>query len=147
MKSCFLFGHADAPDTIMSKLDDAIENCYSSGITYFYVGNRGRFDSLAVSAITRAKQRHPDIRMYLLLAYHPGERPVDLWAGFDGSFYPPLERTPRQYTIVKANSYMVNTADAIICYVCHIGNTRKLLEYAQKRKQDGVHIENVAENC
>lgn len=87
MKSCFLFGHADAPDTIMSKLDEAIENCYSSGITYFYVGNRGRFDSLAASAVKRAKLRHPEIKLYLLLAYHPGERAVNLTDGFDGSYY------------------------------------------------------------
>ena len=26
MKSCFLFGHADTPDSIMSKLDEAIES-------------------------------------------------------------------------------------------------------------------------
>ena len=70
----------------------------------------------------------------------------NLLGGFDGSFYPPLEGTPRQYTIVKANRYMVNTADAMICYVCHIGNTRNLLEYAQRRKKDGVRIENVAED-
>lgn len=147
MKSCFMFGHADAPDTIMPKLGDAVEKCYSSGISRFYVGNRGRFDRLAAAAVNRAKQRHPDIMLYLLLAYHPAERPVDLWNGFDGSYYPPLEGAPRQYTIVKANRYMVNTADAIICYVYHVGNTRNLLEYAQKRKKDGVHIENVAENC
>ena len=147
MKSCFMFGHADAPDSIMPRLDKAIEHCYSQyGITDYYIGNRGRFDSLAASAVKRAKQRHHDIRMYLLLAYHPGERPVDLWGGFDGSYYPPLEGTPKQYTIVKANRHMVNTADAMICYVCHVGNTRNLLEYAQRRKKDGVHIENVAEN-
>ena len=147
MKLCFMFGHADAPDSIMPRLNEAIENCYSKGITYFYVGNRGRFDSLATAAVSRAKIRHNDIKLFLLLAYHPAERPADLWGGFDGSYYPLLEGTLRQYTIVKANRYMVNTADAIICYVCHVGNTRNLLEYAQRRKKDGVHIENVAENC
>lgn len=145
MKSCFLFGHADTPDSIMPRLDKAIESCYIKGITDFYVDSRGRFDSLAAAAVKRAKQRHSDIRLYLLLAYHPAERPVDLPDGFDGSFYPPLEGTPRQYTIVKANQYMVNTANALICYVCHIGNTRKLFEYGQRRKRkDEVMIENLA---
>lgn len=145
-KSCFLFGHADTPDTIIPRLDEAIENCYSKGIVHYYVGNRGRFDSLAASAVLRAKKRHKDMKIYLLLAYHPAERPVDLREGFDGSYYPPLEGTPRQYTIVKANRYMVCAADAIICYVCHVGNTRKLLDYAQRRKKHGVLIENLAEN-
>jgi len=147
MKSCFMFGHSDCPDSMLPRIEQAIEHYYSQyGIADFYIGNRGRFDSLAATAVRNAKQRHPDIRMYLLLAYHPSERPVDLWGGFDGSFYPPLENTPRQYTIVKANRYMVDTTDFLICYVKHIGNTRNLLEYAQRRKKEGVHIENVAED-
>jgi hypothetical protein len=41
---------------------------------------------------------------------------------------------------------MVDTADTMICYVKHPGNTRNLIEYAQRRqKKDGVIIENVAE--
>lgn len=148
MKSCFMFGHANCPDSIMPKIEAAIEMQYSlQGIRIFYVGNRGRFDSLAKSAAKRIKQRHPDVKLYLLLAYHPGERAVDLTDGFDNSYYPPIEGTPRQYAIVKANRHMVDTADSIICYVKHIGNTRNLLEYAQRRqKKVGIIIENVAEN-
>lgn len=148
MKSCFMFGHADCPDNIIPRIEAAIEDQYiNNGITVFYVGNRGRFDSIAAVACKLVKQRHPEIRLYLLLTYHPGERAVDLIDGFDNSYYPPLEGTPRQYAIVKANRYMVDTADSIICYVKHIGNTRNLLEYAQRRqKKDGINIENVAEN-
>lgn len=145
--SCFLFGHADCPDSIMPKLEEAIENYYSNfGINSFYVGNRGRFDSLAATAVKRAKQRHTDIQLYLLLAYHPAERAVDLWDGFNGSYYPPLENVPRQYAIIRANQYLVDNSDYIICYVKHIGNTRNLLEYAQRRKKEGARIENLAEN-
>ena len=40
MKSCFMFGHADAPDIIMPRLEQAIERYYSKdGLTDFYVGN------------------------------------------------------------------------------------------------------------
>lgn len=146
MKSCFMFGHADCPDSILPRIEQTVEDYYSKcGVSVFYIGNRGRFDGLAAAAVQRVKQRHSDIQMYLLLAYHPGERSVDLWGGFDGAFYPPLERVPRPYAIVRANRYMVDNADYLICYVRHIGNARNLLEYAQKRKRDGVRIENVAE--
>ena len=85
--------------------------------------------------------------LLLLLAYHPAERPVFLTDGFDNSYYPPLENVPRPFTIVRANQYMVNKADSIICYVKHPGNTRNLIEYAQRRqKKGGFPIENVAEN-
>ena len=147
MKLCFLFGHADAPDTMISKLDEAIEICCAKGIEHFYVGNRGRFDRLAAAAVNRAKQRHPQIRLFLLLAYHPGERPVDLQDGFDGSYYPFLQNTPKRYTIVQANQQMIAAADTVICYVCHIGNARNLLDYARrKQKKTGLHIKNLGEN-
>ena len=146
-KSCFLFGHADTPHSILPVLEAAVEkHHFNYGIYHFYIGNRGNFDRLAATAVMRVKQRHPDIRMYLLLAYHPAERPVDLWDGFDGSYYPPLENTPRQYAIVRANQYMVDHSDCLICYARHIGNTRNLLEYAQRRqKAPHLIIENLAE--
>ena len=129
MKSCFMFGHADCPDCIMSRIETAIEEHYTGhSINNFYVGNRGRFDCLAAAAVKRVKQRHPDISLYLVLAYHPAEREVNLTEGFDNSYYPPLEGVPKRYAIVKANQYMVNTTDSIICYVnlCHIFNDNLL---------------------
>lgn len=147
VKSCFMFGHADCPDSMLPRIEEAVDRCYSKyGITAFYVGNRGRFDRLAAAAVKHAKQQYPDIALYLLLAYHPAEHPVDPQSGFDGSYYPPLEHIPRQYAIVKTNQYMVDAADWLICYVTHPGNTRNLLEYAQKSRKGGTPIENVAEN-
>ena len=139
-----MFGHSVCPYSILPQIEAAVENCYQNyGITDFYVGNRGTFDLLAAKAVKQAKQRHRNIRMYLLLAYHPAERAVDLTPGFDGSYYPPIENTPRAYAIVKANQYMVKTSDHIICYAQHIGNAKNLLEYAHKKA--GVTIENLAE--
>ena len=54
---------------------------------------------------------------------------------------------PRQFAIIRANKYMIDTADTIICYVKHVGNSRNLLKNAQRRqKKEGTVIENVAEN-
>ena len=147
-KVCFMFGHAATPYEAISSIEAAAERQYNeNGIRTFIVGNRGSFDSYATTAIKSLKQRHSDISLLLLLAYHPGERSVDLTPEFDNSYYPPLEGVPRQYAIVRANRYMVDTADSIICYVKHIGNTRNLLEYAQRRqKKEGITIENVAED-
>ena len=148
MASCFLFGHANCPDSILPTLEQTIEDCYTKyNIRCFYVGNRGHFDRLATTAVKHVKQHYNDIRLYLLLAYHPAERAVDLSPGFDGSYYPPLENIPRQFAIVHANQHMVKTADFIICYVKHPGNTRRLLEYAQrKQKTTPFPIKNIAEN-
>lgn len=44
---------------------------------------------MAAKAVINAKITHPEISLFLLLPYHPAERPIDLPLGFDGSFYPP----------------------------------------------------------
>ena len=147
MKSCFLFGHRDTPQDITSDIEAAVERQYRNhGIRQYYVGSYGSFDSMAASAVKKVKKQHKDIILFLLLPYHPAERPVEIPEGFDGSFYPPLENVPRRYAIVRANRYMIETCDSIICYVNHIGNTRKLLEYARRRAQKGeMLIENLVE--
>ena len=147
MKSCFLFGHSDAPQDIQSAIETAVERQYlNHGIRQYYVGAYGSFDRLAASALKAVKKRYRDISLYLLLPYHPAERPVETPEGFDGTFYPPLENTPRRYAIVRANRYMIGTCDSVICYVNHIGNTRTLLEYARRRAKKGeLSVENLAE--
>ena len=58
------------------------------------------FDRMAARAVIAAKQHHPQVRLTMLLAYHPGERPVTLPSGFDGSLYPPgMENVPRRFAI------------------------------------------------
>ena len=147
MKSCFLFGHKDTPFEIRTRIEEAVERHYQQyDIRQFYVGGYGTFDALAASAVKAVKKRHNDMELYLLIPYHPAQRPVAVPEGFDNTFYPPLEHVPRRYAIVKANRYMVETCDTIICYVRHIGNTRTLLEYAQRWKGERLScIENLGE--
>ena len=88
MKSCFLFGHSDCPQDMLSKIIAAIEDLYINyGIRLFYVGNRGSFDRLTASALRQCKRQYPEIELYLLIAYHPAEREIILPENFDGSFY------------------------------------------------------------
>lgn len=134
-KSCFLFGHADTPQSILPMLEQAIEDEVAKGITTFYVGYRGNFDHLATTALKTVKQRHNKITLMLLLAYHPAEKNIEMPLGFDGTFYP-LEGVPYKYAILRANQYMVKTVDSIICYVRHLGNARELLKFAKKQEQN-----------
>lgn len=146
-KVCFLFGHATTPYDALPAIETAADRQYNDHkVRTFIVGNRGSFDGYAATAIKKLKKKYSDISLLLLVAYHPAERPIHLSEGFDNSYYPPLENVPRQYAIVRANKYMIDTADSIICYVNHIGNTRNLLDYALRRqKKEGIIIENVAE--
>lgn len=145
-KVCFLFGHATTPPEAIDKVKAVAQRHYEEfGIRTFIVGNRGNFDSYAATAIKALKQKYSDITLLLLLAYHPAERSVDLTEGFDNAFYPPIENVPRQYAIARANKYMVDTADSLICYVDRIGNSRYLLAYAQRRQEkEKIPIDNIA---
>ena len=147
-KSCFFIGHREASQDILSALEEAIEkHIVEYGVTEFVVGNYGGFDHLAAGAVIRAKQRHPQITLSLLLPYHPAERPVEKPDGFDNTYYPEgMEKVPRKLAIVRANRYVVDHVDYLIAYAWHpASNARELVEYAQRREERGqIIVSNLA---
>lgn len=145
MRACFLFGHRDSPYDLRPRIEAAVEYHYSQlGIRQFIVGGYGSFDRMSGSAVKTVKLRHPDINLLLLIPYHPAIRSTEVPPGFDGTLYPEgMEIVPKKYAIVRANQYMIRNADTVICYVKHYGNTRALLEQAQKRSD--LYVQNLAE--
>lgn len=144
-KTCFFIGHREAGEEIFPALVQSVErHIMEYGVTDFLMGERGNFDHLAARAVRLAKQTHPEIRLVLLLAYHPAERPVTLPRGFDTSYYPSgMETVPRRVAIVQANRRAVDWADFLIAYAWHpASNARNLVEYAQSR----IPVENLAES-
>ena len=148
-KSCFFIGHREADEGLLPRLELVVDRLIrEEGVLYFYVGGYGGFDRVAAAAVRRMKQKYPDITLMLVLPYHPAERPTEAPDGFDGTYHPDgLESTPKRYAIVRANRIMVDTFDWMVCYVRHgAGNSRKLLEYAQRRAERGlIQIENIWE--
>ena len=149
-KSCFFIGHREADERLLPRLELVVDRLIrEDGVRYFYVGGYGGFDRVAAAAVRRMKQKYPDITLMLVLPYHPAERPTEAPDGFDGTYHPDgLESTPKRYAIVRANRIMVDACDWLVCYVRHgAGNSRKLLEYAQRRAERGlIQIENIGEN-
>ena len=150
MKSCFFIGHREADDRLRPRLELVIDRLIrEENVRYFYVGGYGGFDRVSATTVRRMKQKYPDITLMLVLPYHPAERPIEAPDGFDGTYHPDgLKSTPKRYAIVRANKIMVDTCDWLVCYVRHgAGNSRKLLEYAQRRAERGlIQIENIGEN-
>lgn len=143
-KSCFFIGHREASEEIYPALYVAVEqHILEYGVTEFIVGQYGGFDRLAASAVKEAKRFYPEVKLTLLLPYHPAERPIPTLDGFDSTFYPPgMESVPRKIAIVRANRYVVDHVDYLIAYVWHpASNARALAEYAQERQQkNGIQI-------
>ena len=146
-KSCFFIGHRESSEEIYPALYAAVEqHIVEYGVTEFIVGHYGGFDRLSASAVKAAKQFYPDVKLILLLPYHPAERPISTPDGFDGTFYPPgMESVPRKVAIVRANRYVVDHVDYLIAYAWHpASNARELLEYAKRReKRDLISITSI----
>lgn len=147
--SCYFIGHREAGKDVFPLLVEAVEKHITEyGVTDFYVGHYGGFDRLAAQAVEEAKERHPVIRLTLVLPYHPAIRPISPPKGFDGTFYPwEDEKIPKRLAIIKTNQRMVDTCDYLITYAYHfLGGTGQIVEYAKKREKRGViHIENLTE--
>ncbi len=149
-KCCFFIGHREASEEIYPALCSAVrEHIVRWGVTEYIIGHYGGFDRLAAKAIKTAKQCHPELKLTLLLPYHPAKYSIFKPDGFDYTFYPPgMETVPGRAAIVRANRYMVDHADFLIAYVCHAAsNAENLLTYAKKRERKGlIRITNLGEN-
>ena len=137
MKSCFFIGHREASEAMYPALYAAVEqHILEYGVTEFIVGHYGGFDRLAASAVKEAKRSYPEVKLTLLLPYHPAERPIPTPDGFDGTFYPlGMESVPRKIAIVSANRYVVDHVDYLIAYARHpASNARGMVEHARRRQ-------------
>ena len=134
-KTCFFIGSRYTSDNIKEKLAEVIEkHIVEYGVTTFTVGRYGNFDSIVQGVLKDAKKRHPKIAIYLLLPYALTQK-TDIPQDFDGTLYPDgLEKVPFRLAIVQANRYMIKTFDYLIAHPS-IGNSRKIVEYAQIREK------------
>lgn len=141
-KSCFFIGHREAPESLYPELVQTVEQLIGQGVTDFYVGHYGNFDHLAARAVIEAKQQRPEVRLTMLLPYHPAERKVILPSGFDGSLYPPgMENIPRRFAIPRANRWMVEHCTYLVAYVTHsASNAGKVVEWGRIKEKKVVEL-------
>ena len=68
--ACFT-GHREIPENNKKQLDilldKVIEDLYKKGVVFYGSGGAYGFDMLAESAVLRAKQRHSEIKLILVL--------------------------------------------------------------------------------
>ena len=146
MKKCFFIGHREIGEEILPILKRTIlHHINELGVTEFIVGNYGGFDRMAASAVVDIKKDYPDVKLTMLLPYHPTERRVEKPNGFDDTYYPwGLEKVPRRFAIVYANRHMIDYVDCLIaCVRYNVDNSCKLLEYAKRKTS--LHITNIGE--
>ncbi len=142
MSTCFFIGHRDAPESIRDRLrQEAERHITQYGVTQFVAGQYGNFDRMAAAVVHSLRKKHPEIQLLLLLPYYP--RDTELLENYEGAIYPEgMEFVPKRAAIVEANRYMIRNSEYIIAYAKQsVGNTRKLIRYAEKL---GKNISNLA---
>ncbi len=153
-KLCTFCGHSkiyNSADAIKNQLIETVWRLIEvEHFNYFLIGNYGAFDRMAATVCLEAKRKYPDIAVSLVLPYyrpHIDEYDKAWYQRFDSVITPELEKTPHQYRIIKANQYMVDSADVVIAYVTsQIGGAAKTLEYAHRKKKRIIRLGGDSEN-
>ena len=141
MASCFFIGHRETDPALLPGITAAAESLIrQQQVSDFYVGMYGNFDRLAGEAVLQLKREYPDVCLFLVLPYHPAERPIKAPPGYDGTFFPDgMETVSRKYAIAKANRKMIDVSDFLIAYVTHtVSNAYDMMEYAMRRQRKGL---------
>ena len=115
-KTCCFFGHREVTHNIRGRLTAIIEKLITeNGVTNFYVGNQGQFDSMVYSVLKELKVKYPHIRYAVVLAYMPDSYIKEVY-GEDTLFPDDMESVPKKYAISKRNDWMIKPINCISDY-------------------------------
>ena len=137
-KTCCFFGHREVTHNIRPKLTAVIEKLITEdGVTEFYVGHQGQFDSMVYSVLKELKARYPQISYTVVLAYMPDEHIRELY-GEDTLFPDGMETVPKRFAISKRNDWMISHSDIAVCYVWKV--TGGAAKFKEKAKKKGLRV-------
>ncbi len=141
--TCTFFGHRSAPSSIEGIIRATIERLIlDKGVTRFYVGNNGNFDSMVYRQLKRLNAEHPHIRYYVVLAYMPTAKDELDIIDYTETIYPEgLETVPPRFAISKRNEWMVENADIVVTYVKYsTGGAARAKMIAERKEKIVVEI-------
>ena len=154
MKICCFTGHRTVPlshrTPLALLLDKTIDRLVLEGYTDFRAGGALGFDMLAALRVLRARERHPEIKLHLILpcrdqakSWNEGEQLLwqDIVDRADDVEY--LFDTYQSGCMYARNRALVNGADLCVAYLtAPRGGTLYTCTYAEKK---GVSILNLAD--
>lgn len=144
---CCFAGHSKLYDsTIIDRVVDTARSLIVEyGVTDFWVGNYGSFDAYAASAVRKLKTEYPQINLSLVIPYltqEINEYREDYYKNYDSIIMADIpENTPRNLKIIKANEFMVNESDFLICYVNNSwGGAAKTMNYGKRKNIEVINL-------
>lgn len=151
--ACFT-GHRSIPENdkvkLRIQLDRIIEALYNKGVVFFGCGGAYGFDTEAVNAVLKAKERHKEIKLILVL---PCKGQDKYWNDESKAMYrdilskvDKIVYTSEYYTndcMHKRNRHLVDYSGYCIAYCTkQSGGTVYTMNYA---KDSGVKVVNLAD--
>ena len=144
MPCCVFFGHKDADPSVLPRVKHEIEKLICDyEVNEFLVGNNGRFDYLAYTALKELKCQYPQIAFSVVLAYLPGTKTEnEPYYSEEETLLPDgIENSLRRFAIDRRNRWMIEKADYVITYVTHDwGGAAKFKELAEKKKKTVINL-------
>ena len=131
------FGHRDAPDTLRVQIEATILHLLNDGISCFYVGNHGRFDSMVMQALKQISSSHALTYAVAVTSFDAAAKieshPTVLPEG--------VEIGPPRFAIDRRNRWMVRQADVVIAYVTRdFGGAAKYLNIARRKGATVINL-------
>lgn len=152
-ETCCFTGHRDLPEGarpfLRRRLETALERLIAEGVRYFGAGGALGFDTLAEECVLRLRERHPHIRLILVL---PCPEQTRGWPPQDVNIYHHIlsQADKVVYTadhyfrgcMQQRNRHLVDHSGHCVCYLTRqTGGTAYTVRYAQ---QKGLAVCNLA---
>ena len=140
MSACTFFGHRDCYGLSPELLRSEIEKLINRGVNEFLVGNHGKFDAMARTALRSLQAQYPHIRYKVVLAYLPSK--YEESADLTDTVYPEgLENVHPKFAVEWRNRYLINSSDICICCVNRTwGGAYKFARMAVRRGLSVVNL-------
>lgn len=134
-KACTFFGHADAPEWVERQLKEAICRLIEEeGVTRFYVGTHGLFDSMAARVVEKLHSCFPSVSLVIVL---PGISYRKAWEDKDWQdcIVPEgIEMVPPRFAIDFRNRWMIDRSTHVITFVTRSwGGAAKFEKMAERK--------------
>lgn len=147
-KVCSCFGHRNGCQSAgekLDKLDKLVEESYFEGYTVFMSGGMGKFDEKFESAVRKAKLRHKEIKLFLVVPYFSNKLNTNkdyLEEMYDGVIVPDtVEGVFFKKAISVRNRWIVDNSDLIIAYVERdYGGAFEAVKYAKSKGKQIINI-------
>lgn len=149
MISCTFAGHREVYGrNVQSSIELAIESILKKDNSFvFYFGDMGEFDKMCSAAVRKAKRRHPelDIKLMVVLPYMMTKvnTDKDLYKNLYDDIIIPMELSDAHYksAITKCNRWIIDRSDCLIAYVYRdFGGAYTTLKYAYRMKKEIINL-------